>query len=689
MNLQESRADLQTIRELVIRELAISEDSTLKAKEIAEDLFALDLTVYSRSYSFDSILYNSMAVSALNEEIFLHPEQMKIINEIEKNEAMIISAPTSFGKTFAVFEYIARVKPNQIVLIVPTLALVDEYLKKIIRKFREGFSDYKIHINLDEDKKYDFQKKNIFILTHDKVVSDSSYKLIKEIDFMVIDEVYKLQKDMNNDRVLVLNLAYLKLSQLAKKYVLLAPFISDVLDKEKLEKGPIFYKSNYSPVVNEVIIKEIISESDRFPTCMSLMEQLGPDAKTLIYFPTVTKIYSFIKKSLVSLESKADLPKPIQDFLVWAKEEIHEEWYLVKAMERGFLVHNGQLPVGIRLLQMNLYENHDDFNRMICTSTLLEGVNTSAENIIITKAARGSQNGDVAFSSFDFYNLVGRTGRLYEHFLGTAYYIKSPNDLTYDKDSALASIKFEITDDSEDIDIQNGDIEENEIFMGFLNDLGITYDDYMENLGQGTRFSSILYTYNNYLKNESDLISEINNLKTIPKHSRYGLLCMLHRVIEGKENKFEVSLINLLLNKQRFKIKTVINKMLKYKKYDIDYLISTVIRLKNSYIEYKFYSRLNIIRYFMCVRNVDQSIIEVLDEKVIHPIDYLYFSDSKTKKMLISLGIYERDVNNIIKIIGEDFEDANDMRNELRMQYPKIIKRVSYLSRYVINNLIQ
>lgn len=58
---------------------------------------------------------------------------------------------------------------------------------------------------------------------------------------------------------------------------------------------------------------------------------------------------------------------------------------------------------------------------MLCTSTLLEGVNTSAENIIITKPARRFGEN---FDAFDFYNLVGRTGRLFQHCLGTAYYIK-------------------------------------------------------------------------------------------------------------------------------------------------------------------------------------------------------------------------------------------------------------------------
>ncbi|MBU5451438.1 DEAD/DEAH box helicase [Acetivibrio sp. MSJd-27] len=129
----------QMMRENYIKKLNESSNPTQKAKEIAEDLFALDLTVYSSNYTFDSLVYSAMSRSQLDNNISLHPEQIRIIDEIHNNAALIVSAPTSFGKTFCVFEYISRYRPNNIVLIVPTLALVDEYLKKIIKKYKDFF----------------------------------------------------------------------------------------------------------------------------------------------------------------------------------------------------------------------------------------------------------------------------------------------------------------------------------------------------------------------------------------------------------------------------------------------------------------------------------------------------------------------------------------------------------------------
>ncbi|MEQ8192658.1 MAG: DEAD/DEAH box helicase, partial [Candidatus Eremiobacterota bacterium] len=408
---------------------------TQKARELADDLFALDLTVYSTTYTLDSVLYAALAESALDISVSLHPEQIEILNQIKNNDALIVSAPTSFGKTFCVFEYIARYLPRNIVLIVPTLALVDEYLKRVIKKYQALFSIYKVHTHLDEDRNYNFDQNNIFIITHDRVVQDNAYSMIKKIDFLVIDEVYKLETDPQNDRVLVLNMAYYHLAQKAKKYVLLAPFIKSIEDIEQLEKRPVFYNTSYSPVVNDVKTVTILRHEDRYVECQRLIKKLQSDEKTLIYFPTVAGIYKYINNYISEEPIINDIDDNMKYFIEWAREEIHEEWSVITAMERGYLIHNGQIPIGTRLFQLDSYESSDKYNRLLCTSTLLEGVNTTAKNMIITKPSRmsDSNNNNADFSAFDFFNLVGRTGRLNKHFIGTAYYLKTRTDPDYRK----------------------------------------------------------------------------------------------------------------------------------------------------------------------------------------------------------------------------------------------------------------
>lgn len=682
--------DPQFLRERYIKSLDASKNPTEKARELADDLFALDLTVYSSNYSLDSLLYSAMAKSVLDENIALHPEQIQIINEIAQKDALIVSAPTSFGKTFCVFEYIAQYHPTNIVLIVPTLALVDEYVKRVIKKYQLFFSQYKIHTHIDEDKSYDFNQKNIFIITHDRVVQESAYAMIEKIDFLVIDEVYKLETDPNNDRVLVLNMAYYYLAQKAKKYVLLAPFINSIEDIEMLEKRPTFYNTLYSPVVNDVITIDILRHEDRYPECQRLVSALNPADKTLIYFPTVTGIYKYVNEYIVNEPRLEELDNSVQYFLAWAREEIHEDWCVIKAMERGYLIHNGQIPMGTRMFQLDYYESAGTFNRLLCTSTLLEGVNTTAKSIIITKPSRLSDRNDNRddFSAFDFYNLVGRAGRLKQHFVGNAYYLKAPSDPQYNRLDAIRSIKFEITDDSKDVEIQKGNIDKYPDVIAFLQELGITIEEYHANIGSRQRFETVRAMYVRYKDNRSKLINELQKFLDNPQYGRLKLVKLLFEIVEGKKNAFKSNIINNLLNRQRWKIKKVVDDARPYfPDRGIDNIISTTISMKASYIEHQFYPKVMLIRYFLELSRANPNLLEILDSKIIGAIEYLYFASSKQKKMLVDLGIYERDVDAIIKIIGEDYEDAFELKRRLQIAWDKL-QGISFISKYVIQSLM-
>lgn len=681
--------DPQYLREKYIKLLDAADNATLAAREFADDLFALDLTVYSAVYSLDSLLYSSFAESVLDHHISLHPEQVRIISQIAQTPALIVSAPTSFGKTYCVFEYIARFHPQNIVLVVPTLALVDEYVKRIIKKYHDFFSQYKIYTNIDTEKSYDFTHGNIFIITHDRIVQESAYSLIEKIDFLVIDEVYKLETDPNNDRVLVLNMAYYHLAKKASKYVLLAPFIKSIEDVELLEKQPVFYKTSYSPVVNEIHTVNLLRHEDRYPECQRLLSCFSPGDKTLIYFPTVAGIYKYVNEYLINEPCLSELDSAVQHFLAWARDEIHEDWCVIKAMERGYLIHNGQIPMGTRMFQLDYYESEGVFNRLMCTSTLLEGVNTIAKNIIITKPSRMSDkdNNDDDFTAFDFYNLVGRTGRLNKHFVGNAYYLRTPSDPEFKKTEAIRSIKFEITDDSKDINIQKGDITKHPEVLEFLQKLGISIEEYRAHIGARLRFETVNEIFIRLQDQYSPLTVELMKFIDNPQYGRLNLVKLLFIICEGNADSFKANIINNLLNKKRPKIKTVVNNVYPYfKSRGIDTIISTTISMKMSYIEHQFYPKIMLIRYFLELTKTNEDLLRVLDMRIIGAIEYLYYTSSKQKKMLIDLGIYERDIDIVIKIIGDDFGDTFELKKRLQSSLGRL-QGISFISRYVIQSL--
>ena len=680
--------DIQYYREEYIKGLEKAENKTKYVEKNVEALYALGLTMYSNVFSFESILFNSFSVSHLDENISLHPEQIKVIELIEENKGLIFSAPTSFGKTFVIFEYIAKFKPQNVVLVVPTLALIDEYKRKIINQYKSVFKDYRVYLSIEKDKVYDFDKKNIFIVTHDRVVNEDVHDVMQSIDFLVIDEVYKLQKNENEDeRVLILNLAYYNLVSISKKYVLLAPFIKGVKNLDKLDDEPFFYGTNYSPVVSDVFICPIACNDDRVAKTKELLTSVN--GNTLIYFPTIKELDAFINE--IDDEKRIDVEQNelLAEFIGWAKQEIHEKWSVIRAMEAGYLVHHGQLPLGIRMLELDLFNEENAYSRLLCTATLLEGVNTTAENIIITKPARGDGN---AFDAFDFYNLVGRTGRLFKHYLGKAYYIKGPEDRKYIKSDALTSIEFELTTDSIDMDINRGDYKKHENFIEFLRTLNIDYEIYKQEVAVKCRFSTVLYLYQKYMQYRKELLDEIIALNTNDTRGKLELIRVLYKIINKStfEMKIKTFIINRLtyLTRVRPNVKSVVDATMKsYVNADINDVIKKTIHLKNSYIEFDFYKRIQVIMFFMKCDKIPQNMIDTIQNKLMKNIEIIYYINAPERKMLKDMGVYDRDIETIIDIIGDDFETVDELQNRIR-SYPHIMGRVSIVTKYVIRRFI-
>lgn len=681
--------DVQNYRDLYICELDKEDNKTAYVRNNADSLYALGLTMYSKNYSFESLVYNAFAMSELDENIALHPEQRKVLDLINSNRGIVFSAPTSFGKTFIVFEYICKMRPNNIVMIVPTLALIDEYKQKIIRTYKDAFKEYNIYLTIDIEKKYDFNKKNIFILTHDRVLDENVVRIFKKIDFLVIDEVYKLQKNESDDRVLILNIAYYNMVKLSEKYVLLAPFISGIENLDKLDHTPYFYSTNFSPVVNKVEVRDIIDEKDRVSCTNEVLSNIPMSEQTLIYFPTVKEIDSYIENTDIQYDNiDIEINPLLSEFLEWGRKEIHPKWSVIKALEKGFLVHHGQLPLGIRMIELELFNSDNSiYTRLICTSTLLEGVNTTAKNIIITKPSRVYKKN---FDAFDFYNLVGRTGRLYQHYLGIAYYIKAPNDPAYYPQQALKSIEFELTDSNIDMDINFGEYFKHDNFMELLKKLNITYEDYKENIARKFRFATVEYIYKKYCDFKPSLIDTLTQMSVNKEKSKLDLIRVLYNIIEKQNYNFKINtfILNRLTYKNRQSVRKVVDITAEtFKSSDISTIINTTIRYKSSFIEFEFYRKIDLIRYFMRCDSIDDLLINTLHDKLMKNIELIYYINQSSKKMLKDMGIYDGDIDQIIKIIGTDFTSVSELQKLLKIHNSKF-KSLGIVSKYIINRLI-
>ena len=73
-------------------------------------------------------------------------------------------------------------------------------------------------------------------------------------------------------------------------------------------------------------------------------------------------------------------------------------------------------------IQIKLFEEENGLNSIISTSSIVEGVNTSAENVVIWMNKNGRSN----LNDFTYKNIIGRGGRMFKYFIGQIYLLSPP-----------------------------------------------------------------------------------------------------------------------------------------------------------------------------------------------------------------------------------------------------------------------
>lgn len=366
-------------------------------------------------------------------EIYMHKEQKRLSNYLLSGKNVIASAPTSFGKSLLIEEIVASKKYKNIIIIQPTLALLDETRLKL--KKYDDF--YKIIVRTTQ--KYSNEKGNLFLLTAERVME---YENLPQIDFLVIDEFYKLSLRRKDERADILNNAFLKIIQnFNSKFYFLGPNIDGISNGFAEKYNAIFYKSDFSLVdcnIIDMTDKIDFSKAGRildkekcnilYPLLYSLRQE-----QTLIYCATPARARRFARGYIDYLKDKNVTPSRKLPLIEWIDENVSKQWSLSKELSYGVAIHDGSLQKHIGSSIIN-YFNSGMLDSIFCTSTIIEGVNTSAKNVILFDSTKGSKDLDF----FDYNNIKGRSGRLMKHYIGKIYnFIKPPS-----KESIIIDIPF-------------------------------------------------------------------------------------------------------------------------------------------------------------------------------------------------------------------------------------------------------
>ncbi len=357
-------------------------------------------------------IYRAFEVDVGRKMATLHREQASVLAKLLDGKNIIVSAPTSFGKSFIVDAYISAKKPVNVLIIVPTIALMDEVRRRLFKKFSVNYS-----IITAPDTPLGI--KNIFIFPQERVFRYLS--VLDKIDLLVIDEFYKISEKYDRERAPLLVKAIIKLSKLANQKYYLAPNIKKIDHNEFTKDFEFIELLNFNTVY--LNIQETYKEigKDKKKKEKKLIDIVcSLRQKTLIYAGT----YSEIKNVAEILIKKIQPVNRVHAkfFAIWLRKNYQADWMIADLAERGIGVHNGSMHRCLSQLQIQLFERKNGFDSIVSTSSIIEGVNTSAQNVIIWRSKIGREK----LNDFTYKNIIGRGGRMFKHFVGNIYLLDTP-----------------------------------------------------------------------------------------------------------------------------------------------------------------------------------------------------------------------------------------------------------------------
>ncbi len=540
--------------------------------------------------SLQSKIRNAFFKSDYLEGVYFHEKQKQIELAISKMKNVAVSAPTSFGKSLLIEEFVARKEYQNILILQPTLALIDETRKKL--------SKYDDFYNIVINTKQNTKENNIFIFTAERALEFTD---LPNVDFFIVDEFYKVSKFRNDDRVDALNIAIMMVMGHCPQALFLTPTIS-VLSEKFIKKYDInFFNTDYSLVNTDIIDVNkdmtLKGKSDK-EKLFELLDKLTEPS--IVYVRSPNEAYT-LANEYIEYQENRKLLNPNLPIYEWMNENISEKWKLKELMKHGIGAHNGALPRHIVSSEIELF-NNGRLNIMFATASLIEGVNTVAKNILIYSTKKGIKKIDY----FDFSNIMGRAGRMGKYYSGKVYLFDDP----IPSENLIIDVPFiDQKDVSDEIlfnipEAEANDIErKNKLEEGIPDDLKpILKENIISVQGQKNLYKHISENIDSYSFLKWQGIPEYNVLcKT---------LCLAYKYLEMKNNPDKYSekvatmslrLVNHTIkdaiahqenyyqeHNKSYQHEDVINEVLKFVRYDAGYKIPKLLSVVDSIQRYVF-----------------------------------------------------------------------------------------------------
>lgn len=536
------------------------------------------LTDEEKNLFFDCDYFRSNSYRGV-EIPFYNRGQLSFLYELDLNKKVFFSAPTSFGKTSIVTEYILNNTRNlqNIVFIVPTNSLLEE----LFEKFTLYNAKLSLNYNVTTQPFYPLTGRNILFLTPERFMTMVESRTLNSFDLIIMDETYKIVDTHNESVSDFVNHRALRFRKVADliaksnaKVIFLSPFtytltksMKDFLTKHdikkvdrKLEyvKREIIKLDNSCDVINYfgTRVTGYQRNSNLSQKTKLILSKLNPNS-SIIYVSNYAKAYEIALTIDFSCLNKKDdtrykyfLDHIKENFLVEGKEN----WSVYDALKKGIGIYISPLPRYIKKEIIRLYEEKV-LSTLIVTSAFTEGVNTCASNLVFTSLVNGPNKNKL--SDIDVLNVSGRAGRFAKNTVGRIFCVnddiynrvvalQNTNDIrlenyNYHKGSKLIDFEIEMMDDEYLSDEQKGQLQSQQ---SEIEQLGLTRSELNISLNVSNNWKLILYKY--FLQLKDDELKKIKHkIKAIYEQEDGGRVSALDYLFKDLNNAFEKVDVNV------------------------------------------------------------------------------------------------------------------------------------------------
>lgn len=358
----------------------------------------------------DRLAYEAHRVEGVEPGMVFHHLQAHVFSLIMQGQNVVLSASTSVGKSLVIDAVLAQRRFKKVVVIVPTIALIDETRRRLVKRFR----DFNLITHPSQEAVP--YVTNVYLLTQERVLQRPD---LDDVEFFVLDEFYKIDlgSDKNGStRAVDLSLAFHKLAKAGAQFYMLGPHIQKISGLYDYEYH--FIPSDYSTVAVDVQNFNLgMRSEERTQKLLELVRTL--ESPTLIYCQAPASA-NRVAEYLIQDAGLTPAPET-QEIAAWISKHYHPEWNVARAIALGIGIHHGGVPRALQQYIVKLF-NEGVIKRIICTSTMIEGVNTSAENVIIYDRRLKTST----FDYFTYKNISGRAGRMNKYFIGKVFMLEAP-----------------------------------------------------------------------------------------------------------------------------------------------------------------------------------------------------------------------------------------------------------------------